>query len=79
MLLCQTGLFHGYHPGAGVTPNFKGVFEQHPRSQFAPEALYYRGVSRYLNSHEVDALKEDWIMLQRFYPQSSWSLRSNIL
>jgi hypothetical protein len=60
-------------------PLFKAVFEQHPRSQFAPEALYYRGVSRYLNSHEVDELKEDWIMLQRFYPQSRWSLRSNIL
>jgi TolA-binding protein len=58
---------------------FKSVFEQHPRSQFAPEALYYRGVSRYLSSHEVDELKEDWIMLQRFYPQSAWSQRSNIL
>jgi hypothetical protein len=60
-------------------PLFKAVFDQHPRSQFAPEALYYKGVSRYLNSHEVEELKEDWIMLQRFYPQSAWSLRSNIL
>jgi hypothetical protein len=60
-------------------PLFKEVFEQYPRSQFAPEALYYRGVSRYLNSHEVDELKEDWITLQRFYPQSAWGLRSNIL
>ncbi len=60
-------------------PLFKAVFEQHPRSHFAPEALYYRGVSRYLNSHEVDELKEDWIMLQRFYPQSAWSIRSNLL
>lgn len=58
---------------------FKAVFEQSPRSQFAPEALYYRGVSRYLSSHKVDELKEDWIMLQRFYPQSAWSLRANIL
>ena len=58
---------------------FKAVFEQNPRSQFAPEALYYRGVSRYLSSHNVDELKEDWIMLQRFYPQSAWSLRANIL
>jgi hypothetical protein len=60
-------------------PIFMAVFEQNPRSQFASEALYYRGVSRYLNSHKVDELKEDWIMLQRFYPQSAWSLRSNIL
>lgn len=60
-------------------PLFKAVFDHNPRSQFAPEALYYRGVSRYLNSHEVEELKEDWIMLQRFYPQSAWSMRSNIL
>jgi len=39
----------------------------------------YRGVSRCLNSHEVDELKEDWISLQRFYPRSAWSLRSNRL
>ena len=64
---------------AEAGPLFKSVFEQHPRSQFAPEALYYRGVSRYLDSHKVDELKEDWIMLQRFYPQNAWSLRSNIL
>jgi hypothetical protein len=62
-----------------AAPLFKAVFEQHPRSQFAPEALYYRGVSRYLYSHEVDQLKEDWIMLQRFYPQSAWALKSNII
>ena len=62
-----------------AAPLFKAVFEQNPPSQFAPEALYYRGVSRYLNSHKVDELKEDWIMLQRFYPQSAWSLRANIL
>jgi len=65
------------YPEAAVL--FKGVFEQNPRSQFAPEALYYRGVSRFLDGHKVDHLKEDWIMLQRFYPQSAWSLRSNIL
>jgi hypothetical protein len=39
-------------------PLFKAVFEQNPCSQFAPEALYYRGVSRYLNSHKVDELND---------------------
>jgi hypothetical protein len=60
-------------------PCFKELFEQNPLSHFAPEALYYRGVSRYLLSHEVDTLKEEWIRLQRFYPQSAWSIRSDIL
>ena len=64
---------------ADAAPLFKDIFERSPNSQFAAEALYYRGVSRYLGSHEVDQLKEDWVTLQRFYPQSGWSMRSNIL
>jgi thioredoxin-related protein len=62
-----------------ATPNFHQVFEKFPTSDFASEALYYKGVSRYMASHEVEKLKEDWIMLQRFYPQSTWAMRSNIL
>jgi hypothetical protein len=58
---------------------FKSVFEHHPRSHFAKVALHYWSVSRRLNSHEVDKLREDWIMMQRFYPHSRWTLRANIL
>lgn len=78
------GIVRGHYHLAGkkfadAAPHFKGVFDRSPHSQFAPEALYYRGVSRYLDSHEVDKLKEDWTTLQRFYPQSAWSMRANIL
>lgn len=58
--------------------SFKAVFDKYPVSAYAPQALYYRGVSRYLNSHQVDDLKEDWIMLQRFYPGSAWAIKSNV-
>ena len=27
----------------------------------------------------LDFFKEDWVSLQRFYPQRAWSMRSNIL
>jgi outer membrane protein assembly factor BamD (BamD/ComL family) len=62
-----------------AAPIFKGVFEKYPRSAYAPESLYYRGVSRYRASHSVDELKEDWIMLQRFYPSDTWAIESNII
>jgi len=58
--------------------HFQAVFDKYPFSPYAPQALYYRGVSRYLSSHKVEELKEDWIMLQRFYPASAWSVKSNL-
>lgn len=58
--------------------HFQAVFDKHPFSPYAPQALYYRGVSRYLSSHKVEDLKEDWIMLQRMYPASAWSVKSNL-
>jgi tetratricopeptide (TPR) repeat protein len=62
-----------------AAPIFKGVFEKYPRSAYAPESLYYRGVSRYLATHNVNELKEDWIMLQRFYPDDAWAMKANII
>ena len=58
--------------------SFKAVFGKYPLSMYAAQALYYRGVSRYLSSHKVEDLEEDWIMLQRFYPSSGWAINSNI-
>jgi hypothetical protein len=58
--------------------HFQSVFDKYPFSPYAPQSLYYRGVSRYLSSHKVEELKEDWIMLQRFYPASAWSVKSNL-
>jgi len=62
-----------------AAPRFKEVFDHFPRSVYAPEALYYSAVSRYLSSHDVEDLKEDWITLQRFYPQSRWAMKSNVV
>ena len=59
--------------------SFKAVFDKYPFSVYAPQALYYRGVGRYLATHEVEALKEEWILLQRFYPSSGWAVKSNII
>lgn len=59
--------------------HFEAVFTRYPQSEFAPEALYYLGVGRYLASHEVDRLIEGWKMCQKNYPASPWALRSMVL
>ncbi len=58
--------------------HFKAVFEKYPQSEFAPEALYYLGVSRYMASHEVEHLLTEWQNCQRLYPDSSWAKRSMV-
>jgi hypothetical protein len=58
---------------------YQEVWDKQPHSTFAPEALYYVGVSRYMDSHQVDALVESWKMLQKGYPGSTWAVRSSIV
>jgi TolA-binding protein len=78
LLLARGHYFLRHKKYQDAVPHFEEVFVKYPQSSFSPEALYYKGVSRYMDSHEVDKLKEDWIMLQRFYPSSTWAVRSNI-
>jgi len=58
---------------------FHTVWDKYPRSGFTPEALYYYGVCKYLESHEGEDLVEGWQVLQRYHPQSSWGIRSSIV
>ena len=58
---------------------FGEVFEFYPHSEFAPEALYYLGVARYLASHDASHLVEGWNKCQRTFPDSVWARRSMVL
>lgn len=58
---------------------FAMVAENYTRSDFAPEALYYVGVSRYLATSDVEEIKSAWGKLQRQHPQSTWTMRADIL
>jgi outer membrane protein assembly factor BamD (BamD/ComL family) len=58
---------------------FQTVWDKYPQSEFAPEALYYLGVSRYKDSNKGDELIEGWRVLQRFHPESTWAIRSSVL
>ena len=78
LILARGHYFRRHNRYQDAVTDFEKVLSTYPRSSFAPEAQYYKGVGRYLDSHEVDDLKEEWITLQRFYPASTWAVRSNV-
>ena len=60
---------------ADAEKRYGSVLDRYPDSKFAPEAIYWRGVSRYQSSHDHNALgdvaesfKED--------QDSIWALKS---
>jgi len=58
---------------------FQTVWDKYPGSEYAPEALYYLGVTRYKVSHKGEQLIDGWRTLQRFHPESTWAIRSSVL
>ncbi len=57
---------------------YEQVQKKMPGSQFAAEALYYLGVAKYLDSHNLENLKEEWTELQRYYPGSKWAISTDL-
>ena len=56
--------------------HFATIAIDHPESKFAPQAVYYRGVSRYSASHDGAELAKTARMLEEKYPGNEWQLRS---
>jgi len=61
---------------ANAERRYAEVVERYPESQFAPEALYYQGVSRYSISHDSAVLAETAQALTEKYQDSIWALKS---
>ena len=61
---------------ADAERRFTEVAEHYPGSKFAPEAVYYRGVSKYSASHDHHVLGDTAAALAEKYPDSEWRLRS---
>jgi hypothetical protein len=57
---------------------FREVVEQHAKSDAAPEALYWAGVSRYKASGDATDLKKTWQALSEKYPDSTWAKKASI-
>jgi TolA-binding protein len=56
--------------------HFTNVLDKMPNSKFTPEAIYYKGVSRYSASHDGAELANTADALNEKYPGNEWQLRS---
>ncbi len=56
---------------------YGGVAGRYPQTVFAPEAIYWKGVSRYkMNDH--GALGETASELGRRYPEDLWTIKASV-
>lgn len=55
---------------------FEQVLNEYPGSASAPEAFYFRGVSRFQMSHDAERLKETYEEIRERYPKSEWAKRA---
>jgi hypothetical protein len=54
------------------------VVERYPDSKVAPEAVYWRGVSRYKQTNDHTVLGEVPGQLNEKYPDSVWALKASV-
>ena len=55
---------------------FDNIITEYPKSDFDPEALYLRGVSRYKSTNDPIPLKEAYEELNQKFPLSEWTKRA---
>jgi outer membrane protein assembly factor BamD (BamD/ComL family) len=55
---------------------YSGVLERYPSSKAAPEALYWRGVSRYSATQDHKVLGDLPRQFEEKYPDSVWALKT---
>jgi len=61
---------------ADAERRYATIIEKHPDSKFAPEAVYYRGVSRYKVTNDHTVLGEVAKTFTEKYQDSNWAMRS---
>jgi thioredoxin-related protein len=57
---------------------YNAVTENFPKSDLAPEALYYRGVSLYKKSEDPSYLKKTNDELKSRYPDNIWAKKASV-
>lgn len=55
---------------------FDRIIEKYRKCKVTPEAIYYRGVCQYKNTHEPKHLKNAYELLKSNFPESDWTLRA---
>jgi hypothetical protein len=56
--------------------NLDKITSDYSKSNSAPEAIFFRGVSGYKGSHDPKKLKEAYERLEAEYPDSEWTQRA---
>jgi Tetratricopeptide repeat len=54
------------------------LLAEYPKSDAAPEATYYLGVTRYKGTNDAGTLKRAFEALQANYPASEWAKRASV-
>jgi len=57
---------------------YRGIVQRFPKSEAAPEAVYWAGVSKYKASGDAGALKETAREMKERYPESSWAKKASV-
>lgn len=57
--------------------SFERILKEYLQSGSAPEAIYLKGVSGYIETHDVNHLKDLHKTLQRDFPASTWAMRAS--
>ena len=61
---------------ADAEARYAAIAEAHPESVYAPQAIYFRGVSKYSQSHDHHDLTKTAAELEERYPNTEWRSRS---
>lgn len=61
---------------ADAESRYAAVASDHPNSIYAPQAVYFRGVSEYSRSHDHLVLTDTAVELKNNYGGNEWQLRS---
>ena len=63
---------------AEAEQGFRRIVDDHPKSEAAPEALYWAGVAKYKATGDGAALAETARLFSQKYPQSPWATKASV-
>jgi len=63
---------------ADAEQRYERIIENYPNAKVVPEALYWRNVCRYSQSHDAAALKSVAQELSERFPDSEWSVKASV-
>ena len=63
---------------AEAEQRFRGILLQFPKSEVAPEALYWAGVAKYKATGDAAALADTARKFKEKYPDSVWAKKASV-